>query len=122
MNYEDLEMNFEKSDPTCSKIQNSDISKDLDRKLSLWTKVIQSDEMKMLILEFDEKIQSDWRSPCVLVAKPDGTIRMCTEYRKGNSVTKTDSMPVPKVDDRIDSVSSKIRSLKNSGNFFHKLS
>ena len=110
MNYEDLEMNFETSDPTCSKIQNSDISKDLDRKLSLWTKVIQSDEMKMFILEFDEKSQRDWRSPCVLV------------YRKGNSVTKTDSLPVPKVDDCIDSVSSKIRSLKNSGNSFHKLS
>ena len=78
--------------------------------------------MKMLIFEFDEKSQSDWRSPCVLVAKPNGTIRMCTEYRKGNFVTKADSLPVPKVDDCIDSVSSKIRSLKNSGNSFHKLS
>ena len=28
------EMNFHKTDPTCSKLQNSDILKDLDKKLS----------------------------------------------------------------------------------------
>ena len=36
-NYEEVdceEMNFNKSDPTCSKLQNSDILKDLDKKLS----------------------------------------------------------------------------------------
>ena len=34
-------------------------------------------------------------------AKPDGTFRMCTDYRKVNSVTKTDSFPVPRIDDCI---------------------
>ena len=34
-----------------------------------------------------EPSQSDWSSPCILVAKPDGTTHMCTEYRKVNSVT-----------------------------------
>ena len=36
MNSEDIDyekVNFEKSDPTCSKLQNSDIFKDLDKKL-----------------------------------------------------------------------------------------
>ena len=37
MNCEEVdceEMNFHKTDPTCSKLQNSDILKDLDKKLS----------------------------------------------------------------------------------------
>ena len=29
---------------------------------------------------------------------------MCTDYRKVNSVTKTDSFPVPRIDDRIDNI------------------
>ena len=30
---------------------------------------------------------------------------MCTDYRKVNSVTKTDSFPVPRMDDCIDYIS-----------------
>ena len=45
------EMNFRKTDPTCSKLQNSDILKDLDKKLSHLDQ-IQHDELKMLILEY----------------------------------------------------------------------
>ena len=51
--------------------------------------------------DFIEPSQSDWSSPCILVPKPDGTFRMCTDYRKLNSVTKTDSFPVPRMDDCI---------------------
>ena len=29
---------------------------------------------------------------------------MCTDYRKVNSVTKTDSFPIPRIDDCIDKV------------------
>ena len=49
--------------------------------------------------DFIEPSQSDWSSPCILVPKPDETFRMCTDYRKVNSVTKTDSFPVPRMDD-----------------------
>ena len=150
------EMNFHKPDLTCSKLQNSDILKDLDKKLSHLDQ-IQRNELKMLILEYEylfpdipnrtdqiyhdvdiegskpikqhpyrmnpmklqylreevqylldndfiEPSQSDWRSPCILVPKPDGTFRMCTDYRKVNSVTKTDSFPVPRMDDCIDNI------------------
>ena len=48
---------------------------------------------------FIEPSQSDWSSPCILVPKPAGTFRMCTDYRKVNSVTKTESCPVPRMDD-----------------------
>lgn len=45
-----------------------------------------------------ERSQSSWSSPCVLVDKPDGSVRFYTDYRKVNSVTKTDSYPIPRMD------------------------
>ena len=51
-----------------------------------------------------ERSQSSWSSPCVLVTKPDGSIRFCTDYREVNSVTRTDSHPIPRMDDCIDRV------------------
>ncbi|XP_059827433.1 alpha-2,8-sialyltransferase 8F-like [Hypanus sabinus] len=45
---------------------------------------------------------SDWASPCVLVPKPNGSMRFCTDYRKINAITKTDVYPIPRVDDCID--------------------
>ena len=54
MNCEEVDcegMNFHKTDPTCSKLQNSDILKDLDKKLSHLDQT-QRDELKMLILEY----------------------------------------------------------------------
>ena len=46
------EMNFHKTDPTCSKIQNFDILKDLDKDLSHLDQT-QRDELKMLIHEYE---------------------------------------------------------------------
>ena len=54
--------------------------------------------------DFIEPSQSDWSSPYILVPKPDGTFRMCTDYRKVNSVTKADLILVPKVDAGIDNI------------------
>ena len=53
--------------------------------------------------DFIEPSQSDWRS-CILVPRRDGTFCMCTDCRKMNSVTKTDSFPVPRRDDCIDNI------------------
>ena len=63
------------------------------------------DEIKFL-LENDiiEPSNSNWSSPCILVPKPDGSYRMCTDYRKVNDVTKTDSFPLPRIDDLIDRI------------------
>ena len=46
------EMNLNKYDPTCSKLQNSDILKNLDKKVSHLDQT-QCDELKMLILEYE---------------------------------------------------------------------
>ena len=43
----------------------------------------------LLDTDFIEPSQSDWSSPSILVPKPGGTCRMCTDYRKVSSVTKT---------------------------------
>ena len=47
---------------------------------------------------------SSWASPCILVDKPDGAYRFCTDYRKVNKVTKPDSYPLPRMEDCIDQV------------------
>ena len=63
------------------------------------------DEVKYLLEnDFIEPSQSNYSSPCILVPKSNGTYRMCTDYRKLNSVTKTDSFPIPRIDDCIDKV------------------
>ena len=51
-----------------------------------------------------EPSQSSWSSPCILVPKPDGTYRMCTDYRKINNITKTDTFPIPRMDDCVDKI------------------
>ncbi len=50
--------------------------------------------------------QSPWSSPCLLVPKPDGSYRFCTDYRKVNSLTKPDSFPLPRLEDCVDRVGS----------------
>ena len=147
---------IDKSDPGPSKLENSDILKNLNNKLS-HLEPSQQEELKQLIHEYEhlfpdiptrtdkiyhdvivedskpikqhpyrmnplkqkylqdevkyllendfiEPSQSNYSSPCILVPKSNGTYRMCTDYRIVNSVTKTDSFPVPRIDDCIDKV------------------
>ncbi|XP_068211743.1 uncharacterized protein [Palaemon carinicauda] len=51
---------------------------------------------------------SPWASPCVLGEKPDGSYRLCTDFRRLNEVTVSDSYPLPRVDDLIDQVSNAV--------------
>ena len=56
----------------------------------------------MLDKDIIEPSQSIWASPCVLIPKPDGSIRYCTNYRKVNVVSKTDSFPITRMENCID--------------------
>ena len=47
----------------------------------------------MLESDLIESSNSEWSSPCILVLKPDGSYQFCTDFRKLNAVTKSDSFP-----------------------------
>jgi hypothetical protein len=59
---------------------------------------------RMLKAEVIEPATSEWASPIVLVAKPDGSARLCVDYRKLNAITVRDSYPLPRMDECIDSL------------------
>ena len=42
---------------------------------------------------------SPWCSPVRLVKKPDGSIRVCVDFRKVNNLTIKDAFPLPKIED-----------------------
>ncbi|XP_068233540.1 uncharacterized protein [Palaemon carinicauda] len=47
---------------------------------------------------------SAWASPCLLVPKPNGKVRLCTDFRQINNVTIKDSYPLPRIDDILDAI------------------
>ena len=51
---------------------------------------------------FVAESDSPWACPIVLVRKKDGTLRFCCDWRRLNSVTRRDAMPLPRIDDMID--------------------
>lgn len=59
------------------------------------------EEMKVI-----EPSYSAWASPIVVVPKKDGTIRLCVDYRKFNSISHFDAYPMPRVEEIIDRVGS----------------
>ena len=58
----------------------------------------------MLENDIIEPSDSEWSSPCVLVPKPDNTYRCCTDLKRVNAVSKSDSFPLPRIDDCIDRI------------------
>jgi len=51
-----------------------------------------------------EPATSEWASPIVLVPKKDGQLRFCVDYRRLNDITVSDTYPLPRMDDCIDSL------------------
>lgn len=65
------------------------------------------DEVEYLVFNgFAVASQSPWSSPCILVPKSDGSFRFCTDFRRVNNVTKSDSCPLPRIEDCVDRVGS----------------
>src|SRR6218665_3201379 len=45
-----------------------------------------------------EETNSPWAAPILVVHKPDGTGRLCVDYRKVNNLTEPDPFPMPRID------------------------
>ena len=61
--------------------------------------VMQAELEKMLREGIIQECESPWAAPALLIPKKDGTYRFCVDYRRLNAVTKSDSYPLPVIDD-----------------------
>ena len=48
---------------------------------------------------------SEYGAPVLFVPKPDGSLRMCIDYRALNAITKKNKYPLPRIDDLMDTLS-----------------
>ena len=62
-------------------------------------KVIDKAVDEMLDAKIIQRSRSEWSFPVVIVDKKDGTKRFCVDFRKLNKVTKSNSYPLPVIDD-----------------------
>ncbi|GFV00807.1 hypothetical protein TNCV_1386221 [Trichonephila clavipes] len=46
-----------------------------------------------------KECESSYASPIVLIPKPNGTFRLCIDYRKLNEITVADTYRLPRMDD-----------------------
>jgi hypothetical protein len=66
--------------------------------------VMRNEIQYMLDNDIIEPSNSDWSSPSLLVPKSDNTLRLVTDFRKVNYVAKSDTYPIPGIEDCIDKV------------------
>ncbi|KAL5970239.1 hypothetical protein TSMEX_001981 [Taenia solium] len=57
---------------------------------------------KMINDDVTRPSKSPWAFPIALVKKSDGSLRLCIDYRKLNTVTKKDACPLPHINDSLD--------------------
>lgn len=58
----------------------------------------------MLDLQVIEESTCPWRSPPVLVPKPDGSLRFCVDFRWLNELTDFDACPMPCIVNILDKI------------------
>lgn len=64
-------------------------------RLSLEKRRVMQQEVKYLLVNaLAEHSCSPWSSPCLIAPKPGGQFRLCTDFRKVNSVSIPDSYPL----------------------------
>ena len=68
----------------------------------VFREAVHSELKEMLDHGIIERSTSDWASPMVTVKKKDGSLRLCVDYRRLNTLSKADAYPMPRVDELID--------------------
>lgn len=58
----------------------------------------------MLKLGVIEPSQSEWRSHPMMVPKPDGSLRVCLNFRKVNEVSQFDAYPMPQIQELLEKI------------------
>ena len=69
---------------------------------SAWQNQVRREIQTMLDAGVIEPSTSPWTSPIIPVKKKDGSLRLCIDYRKLNSLTKEDRYPMPRVDEMLE--------------------
>lgn len=59
---------------------------------------------EMLVMKVIESAQSPWASSIVCVQKKGDTLLFCVDHREHNAVTTSDSYPLPRIYECIDSL------------------
>ena len=67
-------------------------------------KAVNEELDEMLAMGIVRPSTSPWASPVVIVPKPDGTIWVCVDYHKLNSVTKMDAYPIPRTEQMLEKI------------------
>ncbi|CAB4434110.1 unnamed protein product [Rhizophagus irregularis] len=65
-------------------------------------KFIKKEIEQLLKMGKIKKSWSPWSSPVTLAGKKSGNYRFCIDYRKLNSVTKSDAYPLPRIDELLE--------------------
>ena len=63
---------------------------------------------EMIKYKIIRESRSPWSSPVILIPKPNGTKRMCIDYRRLNKKTIQQNWPIPRILDILDRVSRSI--------------
>ena len=67
-------------------------------------KVLDAEIEKLIDLGLIQESQSSFASPCMLLDKPDGGVRLIIYFRKLNSQYDCQSFPIARIDDLIDKI------------------
>ena len=72
------------------------------RLASYWKEQLRTEISELMEAGILKMSHSPWSSPMVPVRKPDGSVRLCIDYRKLNSVTCPDPYAIPLIEDMLD--------------------